>query len=87
MKTVYSSQITFMDTTDSRKLEVSISSNLPTMQVCNINTGECSPDWSVNNLVLTPVTFCDSIEVTASTHIQWCLPFLREREALRRLLR
>lgn len=71
MKTVYSSQITFMDTTDSRKLEVSISSNLPTMQVCNINTGECSPDWNTNNLVLTPITFCDSVEVTANTHIQW----------------
>lgn len=66
MKTVTSSQITFIDTTDSRKLEVYIASNLPTVQIYNVNTAEYSPDWSATNLSLTADIFLDSEEITSN---------------------
>ena len=45
MKTFQSTPITFIDQTDSRKLEVYIKSNLPTAQIYNQNTGAYTPDW------------------------------------------
>ena len=74
-RVITSNNITFMDTSDERKLEVFISSNLPTSQIYNSNTGAYSPDWMVNNLVLEASIFLNSIEKTTNTTIQWSKKF------------
>ena len=53
-KIFHSTAVTFVDMTDSRILDVYISSNHPTVQICNVNKTplEYTPDWSVNNLKL-----------------------------------
>ena len=63
-QTVKSTTITFLDYTDSRKLEVYISSNHPTVQIYNPNNKTYSPDWSDTNLILSPTVFLDSIDIT-----------------------
>ncbi len=72
-KTFHSSTVTFLDRTDERKLEVYISSNHPTVQIKNQNTGEYTPDWSTTNLQLSADVFIDSQDVTtdSQTTINW----------------
>ena len=72
-KTFHSSTVTFLDRTDERKLEVYISSNHPTVQIKNQNTGEYTPDWSTTNLQLSANAFIDSQDVTtdSQTTINW----------------
>ena len=43
MKTFQSTPITFIDQTDSRKLEVYITSNMPPVQIFNGNSGHTLP--------------------------------------------
>lgn len=74
-RVITSNNITFMDTSDERKLEVFISSNLPTSQIYNSNTGAYSPDWTINNLVLEASIFLNSIEKTTNATIQWSKKF------------
>ena len=76
MKTFQSTPLTFIDQTDSRKLEVYIKSNLPTMQIFNQNTGAYTPDWRESeNLILSMDIFLDSRTMTATeyngTTIKW----------------
>lgn len=73
---IQSTPITFIDQTDSRKLEVYIKSNLPTVQIYNSNTGAYTPDWREGEkLTLTTDVFLDSRVMTteeyASTLIKW----------------
>ena len=70
MPKIESNQITFVDITDSRKLDVYISSNLPTTQIYNSNTGAYSPDWKKTNLSLNANVYLDSEEIIPET-IQW----------------
>ena len=70
MPKINSNSITFVDITDSRKLEVYITSNLPTTQIKDSNTGTYSPDWSTTNLQLTADVYLDSEKITPKT-IQW----------------
>lgn len=72
-QTIRSSSVTFLDTTDDRKLEVYIASTLPTTQIFNANNGTYTPDWSTDNLILSADIFLDSNEVTsdAQTSIIW----------------
>lgn len=72
-KTFHSSTVTFLDRTDERKLEVYISSNHPTVQIKNQNTGEYTPDWSTTNLQLSADVYIDSQDVTtdSQTTINW----------------
>lgn len=72
-KIFHSSTVTFLDRTDERKLEVYISSNHPTVQIKNQNTGEYTPDWSITNLQLSADVYIDSQEITdnAQTAIDW----------------
>ena len=70
MAKINSNQITFVDITDSRKLDIYINSNLPTTQIYNSNTETYSPDWSVTNLQLTSDVYLDSKEITPEK-IQW----------------
>ena len=72
MAEINSNQITFVDLTDSRKLDIYINSNLPTTQIYNSNTETYSPDWSKTNLQLTADIYLDSKKITPET-IEWCM--------------
>ena len=65
-KIFHSTAVTFVDMTDERKLEIYISSNHPTTQLCNANKTplEYTPDWSTNNLQLEANFYLDSTETT-----------------------
>lgn len=66
-KTITSGNITFLDRTDDRKLDVYISSNHPTVQIHNSNTDTYTPDWSATNLQLSAQVYLDSHDVTTDT--------------------
>lgn len=72
-KTVTSNSITFIDLTDSRKLDAYITSNLPITQIYNQNTQTYTPDWSTTNLQLNADIYLDSKDVTSNdyTSIIW----------------
>ena len=75
LKTVTSGGVTFMDLTDSRKLEAYITSNLPIVQIFNQNTNPVTynPDWSTTNLQLSADIYLDAKAVTtdSKTSITW----------------
>ena len=60
-----SSQQTFVDITDQRKLSAYITSNLPKTQSEDPNTlpHAYAPNWTTSHLVLTPVIFLDQTNV------------------------
>ena len=66
-RTITSNSITFMDTSDERKLEVSVEANLPTVQIYNPNNESYAPDWTTTNLVLTACVTLDLIDITDKT--------------------
>lgn len=61
-----SSQQTFVDITDQRKLSAYITSNLPKTQSedPNVLPHTYAPSWATTNLVLTPVIFLDQTSIT-----------------------
>ena len=61
-----SSQQTFVDITDQRKLSAYITSNLPKTQSedPNVLPHTYAPSWASTNLVLTPVLFLDQTNVS-----------------------
>ena len=61
-----SSQQTFVDITDQRKLSAYITSNLPKTQSENPNVlpHTYAPSWAVTNLKLTPVIFLDQTNLS-----------------------
>ena len=63
---ITSQPLVFLDTTDSRKLEVYMSSNHPTVQLYNVNNqdNKYTPDWSKTNLKLNADIFLDSEKIT-----------------------
>ena len=71
-KIFHSTAVTFVDMTDSRTLDVYISSNHPTVQLCDTNKTplEYNPDWSVTNLKLEASFYLDSAPITPET-IEW----------------
>ena len=61
-----SNSVTFIDQTDSRKLEVYIKSNFPTMQIYNGNSGAHTPDWTQDGgLALAADVYLDSQKISA----------------------
>lgn len=66
-RTITSNSITFMDTSDEQKLEVSVEANLPTVQIYNPNNKTYNPDWTTTNLVLTACVTLDLIDITNKT--------------------
>lgn len=68
-----SNQQTFLDLTDSTRLDVIIASNLPTIQIKDITQSPVvySPSWETVPLVLTPSSFLNSSEATSSTTFTW----------------
>ena len=70
-KTITSGQIVFMDTTDNRRLDVYITSNLPNTQIRNLNTNTYTPDWISTPLTLKADAYLDSQDVTSKTSFNW----------------
>ena len=70
-KTITSSVVTFMDTTDDNQLGLYISSNHPTVQILNTTSGTYTPDWSVENLSLTADAYIDTTKITSGLDIVW----------------
>lgn len=72
-RTITSSVVTFMDTTDNRKLDVYITSNLPTVQIKNSNTNPVAytPNWASTPLVLEADAYLDSQDVNNKTTFSW----------------
>lgn len=66
-KTVQSGKINFLDYTDLRKVEVSTSVNVPTIQIWNSNTNTHTPDWTSTNVELIASVFLDSQPITFNT--------------------
>ena len=71
-----SSQQTFVDITDQRKLSAYITSNLPKTQSedPNVLPHTYAPSWATNNLILTPVVFLDQTSIplgSTGLTIQW----------------
>lgn len=68
-------EITIIDMTDSRTLSAYITSNQPNVVIYDPNSSvEYSPDWSKNNLKLTPVIFLDNKAVSltdSSIGVEW----------------
>ena len=63
---IQSNDIVLLDTTDSKKIDLHITSNHPTIQIYDQNTsqGTLTPDWSTNPLKLTPIVYVDSTDIT-----------------------
>ena len=74
---ITSQPLTFLDTTDSRKLEVYISSNHPTIQLYDVNDKKYTPDWSKTNLKLSADVFLDSAEKKPEK-LKWYRQYLNE---------
>ena len=72
-KTITSGVVNFMDTTDNRKLDVYITSNLPTIQIKNSNTNPVTytPNWASTSLVLEADAYLDSQDVNSKTTFSW----------------
>lgn len=68
-KTIISGNVTFVDLSDTRKLEAYITSNLPTTQIYNQNEKKYIPDWSETHLQLNAEVYLDSKEVTNNTYV------------------
>ena len=71
-----SSQQTFVDITDQRKLSAYITSNLPKTQSedPNVLPHTYAPSWASTHLVLTPVVFLDQTSIplgSSGLTIQW----------------
>lgn len=63
-KVLTSSQLTFVDITDQRKLSAYLTSNLTTVQT--LDGGVYSPSWDSSNLVITPQVFIDQTPLRLS---------------------
>lgn len=63
---IKSNDIVLLDVTDTKKVDVHISSNHPTIQIYNQNDSQESftPDWSNVPLVLTATIYADSTDIT-----------------------
>lgn len=63
---IQSNDIVLLDTTDSKKIDLHITSNHPTIQIYdqNASQGTLTPDWSTNPLKLTPIVYVDSTDIT-----------------------
>ena len=63
-KVLTSSQLTFVDITDQRKLSAYLTSNLTTVQT--LDGGVYNPSWSTSNLIITPQVFIDQTALSLS---------------------
>ena len=76
-KTITSGAVTFMDVTDSRRLEIYITANHPTVQIYDRNEGDYTPDWSKTNLKLGADVFLNSEEIKPEK-MMWYRQYINE---------
>ena len=71
MPTITSGNITFIDLTDTKKIDLHITSNHPTVQIYDQNNSQkpLTPDWEKEPLVLTPVIYIDSELITDTSNM------------------
>ena len=83
-KIITSNNVVFMDTTDNRKLDVYITSNLPNAQIKNTNTSPITytPNWISTPLKLEAGAYLDSQDVTSKTTFSWYKKGTDGREVL-----
>ena len=83
-KIITSNNVVFMDTTDNRKLDVYITSNLPNAQIKNTNTNPITytPNWISTPLKLEAGAYLDSQDVTSKTTFSWYKKGTDGREVL-----
>ena len=72
-KIITSPNVTFMDVTDNRKLDVYITSNLPNTQIKNTSTSPVTytPNWTSTPLVLEADAYMSSQDVKSKTTFAW----------------
>ena len=65
---IQSNDIVILDTTDSKTIDLHISSNHPTVQIHDPNNSQnpVTPDWSVDPLELTPIIYIDGVKAEDS---------------------
>lgn len=74
MAIIATGQKTIIDLSDGKSLSVYLGSNLPRTQIYDGNVGSYSPDWTVDNLEITPVVYANQtrINITDSAlSISW----------------
>lgn len=75
MAIVATGQKTIVDLSDGKSLSVYIGSNLPRTQIKDGNTNAFNPDWTEDNLVLTPHVYVNQKEIaltdSAITNVVW----------------
>ena len=70
-RTISSGKTTFINMTTKRKLEVYISSNLPTIQIYDSNDNSYTPNWSATRLTLRADIYLDSKLITSGVTYSW----------------
>lgn len=81
---INSNTLTFIDTTDTKKIDVHITANHPTVQIFDANKGTYTPNWNPNEIIdnvagvplkLSATVYADSLNVTDNkkygTKYQW----------------
>ena len=72
---INSNSLTFIDTTDTKKIDIRISSNHPVVQIYDVNQNTYTPSWTEGEttapLKLDALVYADSLNVTSSSTIQW----------------
>lgn len=72
---INSNSLTFIDTTDTKKIDIRISSNHPVVQIYDVNQNTYTPSWTEGEtttpLKLDAIVYADSLNVTSSSTIQW----------------
>lgn len=56
-------QITIVDLSDNRQLSVYLTANLPKTQILDLSTGTASPDWTQENLEITPNILLNQVAI------------------------
>lgn len=72
-RSINSGSISVIDTTDSRKMDIVIGTNMPTIQMKNVNTNEFIPDYESDPMVLTATVYVDNVDISdnSQTHYVW----------------
>lgn len=71
-RTLHSGSVQFIDTTDTSKIDIHVSANLPTVQIYSTESeNKFTPNWENNNLILVATVWADSVNVTDNATYQW----------------
>ena len=79
---IQSNDVVILDTTDTKKIDLHITSNHPTVQIYDKNNSQepLTPDWEKNPLVLTPVLYIDSEPIVDDSDLTFTWTRIRGSE-------